>query len=140
MRQNLREARRILEEHRMSCVLYRDGTVFESNLRGVAPLMEFLDGSVDVQDFSAADKVVGKAAAFLYCLLDVKEVYADVISRPALDVLQDFGIAAEYGALTDRILNRSRQGYCPMESAVRDVSSPERALTVIRASLKTKIL
>ena len=90
MGQNLREARRILEEHRMSCVLYRDGTVFESNLRGVAPLMEFLDGSVDVQDFSAADKVVGKAAAFLYCLLDVKEVYADVSCR-ILESLQSIG-------------------------------------------------
>ena len=43
------------------------------------------------------DKVVGRAAAFLYVLLEVKEIYAGVMSEGAADVLSKYGICSGYG-------------------------------------------
>ena len=54
-----------------------------STERGVKPLLQWLDGENRVKGFSAVDKVVGRAAAFLYVLLEVKEVYAGVMSEGA---------------------------------------------------------
>ena len=86
--------------------------------------------------FSAADRVVGKAAAFLYCLLKVSCVYAGVISEPALQVLQAQGIPVFYSTLVPAIKNRTGDGFCPMETAVWDLKDPKKAPDTIRETLK----
>jgi hypothetical protein len=83
-----------------------------------------------------ADKVVGKAAAFLYVLLGVECLYADVISEPACEVLARFGIAFEAEKTVSAIRNRAGDGFCPMETAVRDVDSPDEALVKIKETLQ----
>ena len=90
-----------------------------------------------MKDFCAADKVVGKATAFLYCLLQVKAVYTPVISRSAARVLREHGIELVAGIEVDFIWNRRRTGPCPMETAVKDIEDPTEALTAIRETLKT---
>lgn len=68
-----------------TAVLCRDGELFVSRERGVKPLLDWLDSGRDFRGFSAADKVVGKAAAFLYVLLGVREVRAPVMSGGAAE-------------------------------------------------------
>lgn len=67
-----------------------------STERGVKPLLQWLDGENSVKGFSAVDKVVGRAAAFLYVLLEVKEVYAGVMSEGAAHY---FIFVPDYGFL-----------------------------------------
>ncbi len=107
-------------------------TVLTSEKRGVEPLLELINSGGTLKGMSAADKVVGKAAAFLYVLLAPAELYAEVISKHALTVLTNFGIPVEYGTVAEAIQNRSKTGFCPMETAVLNVSEPIRALEVIR--------
>jgi ribonuclease R len=83
-------------------------------------------------DVSAAGKVVGRATAFLYCLLGVKTVYANVMSRPAAQVLENSGITAQWGKLVEGIINRKGTGPCPFEAAVMEIDDPEEALAAIR--------
>ncbi len=135
MDRDLMQARDILCAGGCTCVLCRDGAVYTSRLRGVAPLLELLDSGVDYSGFCAGDKVVGKAAAFLYCLLGVSAVYAPVISRGALSVLRSHGIRVEYGLCAEAIFNRKRDGLCPMEAATGDISDPHLALAAIRNTL-----
>ena len=136
MDQNLSKACSLLEAGNYTCVLCRGALVHSSCLRGVAPLLQLLDDGVDVVGFSAADKVVGKATAYLYCLLGVKAVYAQVVSRGALEVLTRSGIQLQYGSLVDQIQNRTQTGACPMEMATKDAQTPEEALLAIRQTLK----
>ncbi len=135
MDRDLMQARDILCAGGCTCVLCGDGTVYKSSLRGVAPLLELLDSGVDYSGFCAGDKVVGKAAAFLYCLLGVSAVYAPVISRAALGVLADHGIRVDYGVCAEAIFNRKGDGLCPMETATGDISDPHQALAAIRKTL-----
>jgi hypothetical protein len=80
--------------------------------------------------------VVGKAAAFLYCLLGVKALHAGVLSVPARDVLLSAGISVEWGSLVPAIRNRAGDGFCPMETAVWDLTDPALAPDAIRAALQ----
>ena len=91
---------------------------------------------MDFSGYAAADKVVGKATAFLYCLLEVSAVYAPVISQAALEILQARGIHTEYDLCVPAILNRRKSGFCPMETATQNISDPEAALEAIRQTLE----
>ena len=132
----LEKAKRLLAEGDYTCVFCKDETVLTSRRRGVAPLLDLLDEGGGVKGFSAADKVVGKGAAFLYVLLGVKELYAAVISAGALDVLKGYGVFVKYGILTDAIRNRDNTGFCPIETAVQSAASPVQALAAIRCRLE----
>ena len=132
---DLEKAKEILVTGGYTCVLCRAEQIITSNQRGVAPLMELWEQHRDVSGFSAADKVVGKATALLYCLLGVRAVYGAVMSRPALTVLEANGIATGYEQLVDAIRNRTDTGFCPMETATRDIHDPKDAPQAIRKAL-----
>ena len=129
-------ARQILEEKGYTCVLRRGETVHTATERGVKPLVRWLVSGLDARGFSAADKVVGKATAYLYVLLDVREVYAQVMSESAKEVLIRHGITAAPGKLVPHIINRQGTGLCPFEAAVMDIHTPEEAYTAIREKMR----
>lgn len=132
---DLLSARRMLEDGGYTCVICRDGECHTATARGVKPLVNWLDAGLDVSGAGAADKVVGKATAFLYCLLGVRAVYAQIMSRGAAEVLEAAGIDAQYGELVPGIINRAGTGPCPFEAAVSDIAAPEQALPVIHQKM-----
>jgi hypothetical protein len=116
-------------------VLCRDEIVYTTTERGIKPLIDWLDSGEDTCGFSAADKVVGKAAALMYSLLGVRRVHGNVMSESAVKVLRRNGIEAYWDRLTENIRNRAGTGLCPMESATLHIDEPEEALPVILATL-----
>ena len=130
------KAKALLERNEYTCVLCRGEAVSYSCHRGVRPLVDFLDSGVDYAGFSAADKVVGKATAFLYVLLGVREVYAGVLSDAAAAVFERYGISFSCGQRVPAIRNRDNTGFCPMEQATRDIQDPAQALAAVRNTLK----
>jgi len=132
---DLKKAKTTLEAGGFTCVLCRDETVHTATERGVKPLVRWLTENLDARNFSAADRVVGRATAFLYRLLGVKEVYAHVMSRAAAEVLESSGIAHSCGTLVDHIINRQGTGICPFEETVLHITDPEEAFTAIREKM-----
>ena len=132
MDKNLLKARELLSAGEYTCVVCREDTVYSTTHRGVAPLLNWLDNGTDLENFSAADRVVGRGAAFLYCLLKVKAVHARVMSHPAAEVLKGHGIDAYADTIVDGIINRSGTGPCPFEAAVMDIQNAPDALLAIR--------
>lgn len=133
---NILKARSLLETGEYTCVVCKGDVLCTTVQRGVAPLLNWLDSGMNLSGFSAADRVVGRGAAFLYCLLGVKEVHALVMSRPAAAVLNDNGITATADAFVEGIINRTGTGPCPFEAAVLDICDPQAALTAIRNTRK----
>ena len=109
----LEHARQCLQSGDYTCVLCKGKTVHTSTERGVKPLLRWIASGEDFSGFSAADKVVGKGAAFLYVRLGVKAVYATVISKSAWQVLQTHEIPVECGQIVENIINRKGDGICP---------------------------
>lgn len=129
-------AKELLQREDYTCVV-SDGTqTYTSKERGVKPLLQWLHSNADLSGFSAADKVVGNAAAFLYVLLGVKEVYAPVMSKAAYDTLTSHNICAICDERPDAIINRAGTGFCPMEQAVHGITNPKEALTAIQNKLQ----
>lgn len=133
--ESLKKAKEILAEGKDTCVLVKDDIVLTSRVRGVQPFLDWMADGTDLSGFSAADRAVGKAAAFLHVLSGIKEVYAPVISRPAAGVLRRYGIKAIYDLEVDAISNRTKTGTCPMELAVSGIEEPEEALAAVRKRL-----
>lgn len=113
-------------------VVRKGDSVYFSKARGVKPLLNWLDDGMDFVGYSAADKVVGKAAAMLYALLDVSKVHAFVISKRALEVFTKAGIEVTYDTLVDRIHNRTNTGFCPMEEVVWEIDDLQEGLLAVR--------
>ena len=133
MTNDLKQAHALLSSGDYTCVVCHGETTYTATDRGVKPLLNWLEAGLDLQGFSAADRVVGRATAFLYVLLGVTEVYAHVMSRPAAEVLAVYGITAHPGKLVDGIINRRGDGPCPFEAAVLEITDPAAALEAIRA-------
>ena len=131
----LKRASALLSAGNYTCVLCRGDSIFTDSRRGVRPLLELLESGADLRGFAAADKVVGKGAAYLYVLMGVGSVYAQVISSPATEVFIRYGIAFSCGTQVPAIENRTKTGLCPIESALLDVDDPAVALVVIRHTL-----
>ncbi len=130
------KAKGLLQSGGYTCVITDGDKAFTSTQRGVKPLVQFLESGTAFAGFSAADKVVGRATAYLYVLLGVKDLYAQVISRPALAVLQEKGIGVSYSDLVTNIINRKGDGICPFEAAVMDITDPQRAYAAIRQKMQ----
>lgn len=135
MKNDLKKAIDILNSGQYTCVLCKDNEIHTSTERGVRPLLGWLESETKLKGFSAADKVVGKAAAFLYVLLGVKEVYAPVMSESAIYTLSRNGIFPRCDVSVKNIINRAGTGNCPMEEAVMDIIEPKEAINNIKLKL-----
>ena len=125
---SLEKAKSILLSSASTIAVVSNGEVFTSQERGVKPLMfllkekkEFLKGA------SVADKVIGKAAALLMVLGEIKEVHTLIISEPAIKVFEKHNIPCFYDKKVTRIVNRTGDGLCPMETLCLDVENPQEA-------------
>lgn len=105
--------------------LIKDGVLILDDKRGITPLLELIASGKDVSGYSAADKVVGKAAAALFIKCGVKQLYAAVLSKGGAKLLESHGVEYVYDTLTDAIINRAGTDACPMEKAVRDIEEIE---------------
>lgn len=131
----MERAKALFRDGGYTCVLCRGDVTHTSGSKGVSPMVGFLTAGTDLNGFSAADKIVGKAAAMLFSLAGVKEVYAPVLSEQAAEVFARHNIKYFCDTLTPSIINRAGTGPCPMEQAVRDIDDPYTALEVVKKTL-----
>lgn len=137
MNNDIVTAKNILLKNHYTCVLYFNETEYHSTLRGVRPLLDFLESEYDFNGFCAADKVVGAGAAHLYILLGVTSVWASIISDRAKKILEQNSISVFYETLVPCIINRAGDGVCPIETAVADITDSKQALITIKQTLET---
>ena len=133
----LAEARRLILEEDVPCVFVREGAVLRPEEgTGVRPLVRALDEEPELLRGSVVvDKIVGKAAAMLAVLGGAAGVYGLTMSAAARDYLAARGIPAEWETLTERIINRTGTGLCPMETAVLDIDDPAEGLAALRETM-----
>lgn len=122
-----------LEDH--SICLCRDGDFFTDDGRGISPMMRLIAEGRDLKDYSAADQIVGKAAAMLFVLSGIKAVYGKVMSEAAKRCLTEHHIPYSYDILIRAIINRRGDGICPMEQAVADIDNPEDGYQALQRRL-----
>lgn len=106
---------------------------------GVADLLDLLNHEPHVlRGALVADKVVGKAAAALLVLGLVGEVYAEVISTPAREYLEEFMIPVTFMLEVPFVMNRTNDGWCPMEKLAFTEFNPRKIKKKIEEFIESK--
>ncbi|RSX55073.1 hypothetical protein D2E26_1127 [Bifidobacterium dolichotidis] len=130
---DLRRARQtLLENDALSFAAVSGEKVITDDDYSLKPLLKLIDAHQSLVGYTAADRVVGKGGALLYVLLGASAVYSPVMSKPALHILEQYGINADYDELVPMITAFAEDGICPIEEAVEEIYSPERAENAIR--------
>lgn len=133
---SLEQAKSILHTSASTIAVVSNGEVFTSQERGVKPLLYLLSEKKGfLKGASVADKVIGKAAALLMVLGEIKEVHTFIISEPAIKVFEKYNIPCFYDKKVDRIVNRTGDGLCPMETLCLDVEELKEAFTKIKEKI-----
>ena len=116
-----------------------DGELHRFTQRGVKDLLALVTERPEMlRDAIIADKAVGKAAAACMAVGGVKQVHADVMSEPALELLEKHNVTASYSKLVDHIINRTGTDWCPMEKLSRDENDPATIIERIKAFFLSK--
>jgi len=135
---SLEQAKSLLITTKSTISVVSNGEVFTSQERGVKPLLHLLTEKKGfLKGASVADKVIGKAAVLLMVLGEIKEVHTLIISEPAIKVFEKYNIPCFYDKKVDRIVNRTGDGLCPMETLCLDVDEPQEAFQKITDFIKT---
>ncbi len=123
---------RLLHDGNYSCVVSKDGEIRTFTRRGVVDLLELYRSDPDfMRGAKVADKVIGKGAAAMLALGGVSEVWTDVISEPACELLEKCGVELSYDEKVPFIINRTRTGRCPLETVCDVSDNPEVLYPVI---------
>ncbi|MBR1823791.1 MAG: DUF1893 domain-containing protein [Ruminococcus sp.] len=123
-----------LEGH--SICLCKDGDFFTDDGRGISPMIRFIGENRDLNGYSAADIIVGKAAAMLFVRAGIVSVHGRTMSVSAREFLERHGIACTFETLTERIINRQGTDVCPMEKTVVEIEDVEDGYRALKTRLE----
>lgn len=126
---------RLLHQEKCSLVLRdQEGSIHLYFKQGVRDLEYITKHSPNLlHNAIIADKVIGKAAAGYMALGGVSKVYADVISRQALPVLQSGDVKINYNELVENIVIPEGDTRCRLEEIIAEVQTPQEIVELLRS-------
>ena len=127
-----------LREGRSNCIIVKGEDTLRFSLPGVKTLMTLLKEDPELlKDSVVFDKVVGKGAAALMIIGEVKEIYAELISEHAITLLNSTDIKFSYGEKVPFIENKTKTGFCPIEMLSIPCNNPKEIHEKILGFLST---
>ena len=123
---NWKEKLKQLEQEGLSIFIEKDGKViFQSYDPMLKPLFTCLKEKKELlKDSIVFDKIVGRAAAFLCIIGEVKEIYTPLASESAIAVLKANNIKIEALKTIPLIMNKDNTDTCPMEKMATSCKTP----------------
>lgn len=118
-----------------SICLCKGGSIITDDGRGISPMMKFIGENKDLKGYSAADIIVGKAAAMLFVKAGVVAVHGKVMSKAGKEYLESHGISCTFDTPTDNIIDRSGKDICPMEKTVAHISEADAGYEALRGKI-----
>ena len=130
-------ARKKILDGKAGCVIVKNGKIIhDENGRGIAPILDiYRQHPNKMKDAYLVDKVIGKAAAMVAICGKVKYVHAELICDSAVEILKKHNIEVTWTKRVKDILNRRRDGLCPMEKTVLNISDPTSGVTALEAAV-----
>jgi len=131
---DLERARLRLTGKKLSLVVVKDGKViYESGSHGITSFLEAAEFlGTKLAGSSVADKIVGRAVAFLCVHFQVSAVFAVVLSIEGVHVLKDNNVSYQSEKCVPHIQNQKGNGICPFEKLALTFTTPEEAYRKLR--------
>jgi hypothetical protein len=133
--QDLEFAKLKLIEEDLSLVIVKKGkVVFETKKQGISGFLQAIEKlDKNLVAASAADKIVGVAAAMLCVYAGVVSVFALAVSEGGIRVLEDNNIAYLFEKKVSNILNRDKNDVCPFEKLAMASGSSDEAYVKLKS-------
>jgi hypothetical protein len=119
----------------LSLVIVKNGKViFKTSKPGISGFLQ----TIEKQDknlvaASAADKIVGVAAAMLCVYAGLSSIFALTVSEAGIKVLEENNIACVFDRKVSNILNRSKTDVCPFEKLAMSSGSADEAYIKLKS-------
>ena len=135
---SMEQARDLVVSGKAECVLIRNGKiVYQQKGRGVSPLLALYKKQKSaMKDGVVVDKIIGRAAAAIAICGKVRHVHGEVMSEDAIEYLKEHKITSSSTLTVKRILNRKRNGLCPLEQSVQGINDPQKALRALEQKIR----
>lgn len=135
----MEEAKKMIQDGKAECVLIKNDSIYgQERGHGVSPLLVMYDEHKEAMlNATLVDKVIGRAAAAIAICGKVKHVHGELMSEDAVEFLNNNGITISHTSLVHRILNRKRDGLCPLEQSVEGIDNPANALVALRKRIES---
>ena len=129
-------AKNTLKKNKDNLVIVKNGRLlFETRMQGIRGLLNaIVNIGNELKGSTAADKIVGEAAAQLFAYSNVNRVFAATLSQCGRDILTKNNIDYSYESLVPHILNVNKTDLCPFEKTVAGASNPAEAYERLRKS------
>ncbi len=129
-----------LEQEGLSIIIEKNGeTIFQSYDPMLKPLFTCLKEKKDLlKDSIVYDKIVGRAAANLCIIGQVKEIYTPLTSESALKVLKEHNITIQTLKTIPLIKNKDNTDICPMEKLAMSCKSPQEFYKTLEEKMSHK--
>ncbi len=115
--------------------VFPDGRIETYNGRGLGPLLKHLETG-NLQGAHMYDKVTGRASALLLAYGGAVSLHTGMLSKEAIPILEKYHIQYTADKEVEYILNRSKTGSCPMETAARNLNDATTAFPILKAGYK----
>ncbi|MDY0235184.1 MAG: DUF1893 domain-containing protein [Gudongella sp.] len=135
-------AKAIMIDNNYKLVVVKGGVVlFSSFDRGIKPVYDVYTSSPQIlKDAYISDRVTGKAAAMILSKAGISGIYTELISEQAVEIFYKKNIYVVYAKRVDHILNREKNGSCPIEKISKDLSSEDTAKLISEIEIFLKSL
>ena len=131
--QDLEIAKLKLREENLTLVIVKKGkVVFQTSMPGISGFLQVIQKKKSLVGASAADKIVGVAAALLCVFSGVASIYALTISEGGIKVLEDNKINCVFEKKVRNIMNRNKNDVCPFEKIAKTSQSPDDAYVKLK--------
>jgi hypothetical protein len=119
----------------LSLVIIKNGEViFETRKKGITGFLEAIEKlNKNLLNASAADKIVGVAAAMLCVYVGLASVFAITISEEGKKVLRDNNIEYRFERTVPNILNHNKKNVCPFEKLAIISGDPKEAYLKLKS-------
>jgi len=121
-------------------IFHHGELIFQSAEKGIKPHLDaFRELGDKLHGTIMVDKIVGRAAAFLIVHARAAEVHAVVLSKPGMEVLEQYAVPYVKETLVDHVLTVDGQIYCPFESMVQGIDNVDKAYEAIINKMKSMV-
>ena len=125
---------KLIDENLTLVIVKHGKVIFETHKQGISGFLQAIDEQKkSLVGASAADKIVGVAAATLCVYSGLVSIFALTISEAGIRVLEDNNISCVFQSTVTNILNRNKTDVCPFEKLAMASGSPDDAYVQLKS-------
>lgn len=125
---------KVFREHpEITCYIFEgQQEIYRSGYKGVRPLIEYYKQfGKSEKPLTVIDRIMGRGAVLLAIKIGATMIKTPIISESALELAGKYHLVVEIDKVVPYIINRNKDGRCPIESSLLGIDDIDEGYDVI---------